>query len=374
MNGLFTPIDGGMLLNELNLNDHGTQLKILSYDKHQTVEGLYIEPFAMNYMNALARFGVSSIDVVTVLAKNIKEQRGPAPARCVFIWDRSLNQDSKRYIELLRSLHPKTTYIIDYDDYICNFFCFKPENSAARYPLQEYLRRKREMDKISFPVIDAKVKDTVRHNSAFWGRLIDAFKNEDEFKNEVLLNRMLKNFAIQPFFKFLWDLDRIISYKNRFWELELKHKYPFSSPDGLAFGINVGQAKLINELAAKGLNTLHLILVKPSWSKEIAPGYIFNQKDVQRKVLLIGMVINKQKIQQAMAGHIGKSDESTSFTGKNQLNYCRLPAKSFFLLGSYEDPIERVAENILTLLNSEFSDAPVQLTPVTDQLLLDNKL
>ncbi|EGR4176856.1 hypothetical protein DDN05_14160 [Vibrio cholerae] len=188
----------------------------------------------------------------------------------------------------------------------------------------------------------------------------------------MILNRLLKNFAIQPFFKYLWELNRIISYKEQFWEIELKHKYPFRNNQSgeLTFGINLGLARLVRDLANKGLNTLHL----PTWRKDVAPGYIFNQHDVYKHVLLIGMVMNIEKIDGVLSGCVGTTDSSTSFTGTNTLNYLPMPAKDFYFLGTYEDPIETVSKNILSLLESKHSDADVNLQRVTDKLLLDNRL
>lgn len=372
MSGLLTPVGDRTTLADLDLSNPDTQLSILTYDKHQTIEGLFIEPFAMNYMTSLEHFGVKPVDVVTVFAKHT----GPGTSRCVFIWCRNSTKESQDYIGRLQSLHPKSTYVVEFSEAQNDFLCFKPDKPDTKFPLQEYLRKKRKLSFIRFPDIAEHVRDDGRHKSAFWGRLTTAFKSPEEFKNEVILNRLLKNFAIQPFFKYLWDLDRIISYKEQFWEIELKHKYPFRNNQSgeLTFGINLGQARLVRDLANKGLNTLHLILVKPTWRKDVAPGYIFNQRDVYKHVLLIGMVINKEKIDGVLSGRVGTSDSSTSFTGTNTLNYLPMPAKDFYFLGTYEDPIETVSKNILSLLESEHSGADVNLLRVTDKLLLDNRL
>jgi len=362
MHELLTPLRGTTPLSMLDLRDRNTQFEILNYDKHQTLEGLQIEPFAMAYTDKLADRGVKSLDVVTIIAKQ-KGQNGKNLPRCIFIWDRSPSEESSAYIRLMQRVEPRTTYTITYSDKDKTFYCHKPGRPEDAYPLQNYLKTKRQNRTIVFPVISSDVRDIERQMSAFWGRLSTSFRGQTEFENEVLLNRIIKNFAIQPFFTWLWDLDRIISYRGRFWEVELKHKYPFRNSNGLAFGINSGQLRLIRDLGRKGMKTLHLILVKPEWNKNADPGYIYNQKGIQQNVLLIGTVIDQCKAEKYLAGNQRQSDATTSYTGNQKLGFYPMPASDFFSLGTYEDPVEKVAGNILKLMEGQLE------TAVTDEML-----
>lgn len=362
MLGTQTPVGNGTALSQLDLNNKIIQFELLSYDKHQTLEGLQIEPVAMTYIRHLEQLGLKVLNVTTVIAL----QKGYGNARCFFVWDRSNNLVSQEYVRTLQKLAPYTTFTVAFDEESSNFYCHKPGREKKMLPLQTYLQGKRSCVTIPFPTIQQSVRDTERQMAVFWGRLHGAFETIDNFKNEVLLNRVLKNFVIQPFFSWLWDLDRIVLYKNQYWEIELKHKYPFrrGAKAPLKFGINVGQAKLVRDLGEIGIRTLHLILVKPDWSKHSDPGYLFNRRDNYNRVLLIGTELTTTKTEALLNQKKQESDETTSFTGAASKNrFLEIPATDFHVLGSYQTPPEEVAENIKSLLDG------VSLVKVTDELL-----
>ncbi|WP_143078399.1 hypothetical protein [Shewanella sp. ECSMB14102] len=361
MLGTQTPVGNGTALSQLDLNNKIIQFELLSYDKHQTLEGLQIEPVAMTYIRHLEQLGLKVLNVTTVIAL----QKGYGNARCFFVWDRSNNLVSQEYVRTLQKLAPYTTFTVAFDEESSNFYCHKPGREKKMLPLQTYLQGKRSCVTIPFPTIQQSVRDTERQMAVFWGRLHGAFETIDNFKNEVLLNRVLKNFVIQPFFSWLWDLDRIVLYKNQYWEIELKHKYPFrrGAKAPLKFGINVGQAKLVRDLGKIGIRTLHLILVKPDWSKHSDPGYLFNRRDNYNRVLLIGTELTTTKTEALLNQKKQESDETTSFTGASKNRFLEIPATDFHVLGSYQTPPEEVAENIKSLLDG------VSLVKVTDELL-----
>lgn len=366
MNGheTLTPIKD-TLLEKLDLNNKEVQFSILSYDKHQTLEGLQIEPLAMAYLHHLERFGVELPNVTTLIAS----QKGSHLSRCIFVWVREPDEISEAYINTLQRLAANTTFVVRYSEVKRTFYCHKPACVTKYYPLQTYLRGKRGVDRISFPEISQSVRDTERQMAVFWGRLAGAFSDHKKFQEEVVLNRILKNFVVQPFFTWLWDLDRIIRYKNTYWEIELKHKYPFERNKTLYFGLNVGQTKLVRELGFVGIRTLHIILVKPIWNKNIDPGYLFNRRDMLGKVLLIGTELTTTKAENMLKQKPRESDVSTSYSGKEKNNFLSISASDFYVLGSYETPPEKVAMNILNLLDGKEEN----LTQVTDQLLFDYK-
>ncbi|MFB2686574.1 hypothetical protein ACE02B_15330 [Shewanella mangrovisoli] len=359
--GTQTPVSNGTVLSQLDLNNKRIQFELLSYDKHQTLEGLQIEPVAMTYIKQLEQLGLEVPNVTTVIAL----QKGLGNARCFFVWDRSNSWVSQEYIRTLQKLAPKTTFIVGFNEESYDFYCHKPGQEEKVLPLQTFLQRKRRCTTIPFPAIQQNVRDTERQMAVFWGRLHGAFETKDNFRNEVLLNRVMKNFVIQPFFSWLWDLDRIILYRNQFWEIELKHKFPFrrGAKAPLKFGINVGQAKLVRDLGKAGVRTLHLILVKPEWNKNSDPGYIFNRRDIHHKVLLIGTELTKDKAEALLNQKAQESDETTSFTGATKNHFLEIPATDFHVLGSYQTPPEEVAENIKLLLEG------TSLEKVTDSLL-----
>ncbi|KHT60912.1 hypothetical protein RJ45_23005 [Photobacterium gaetbulicola] len=361
MHGTQTPVGNGTALSQLDLNNKNTQFELLSYDKHQTLEGLQIEPVAMTYIKHLEQLGLEVPDVTTVIAL----QKGYNNPRCFFVWDRSKNGASEGYIRTLQQLAPRTTYTVAFNEEKTDFYCHKPDRKETAFPLQAYLQRKRRSATIPFPAIQQNVRDTERQMAVFWGRLHGAFETTDSFRNEVLLNRVMKNFVIQPFFSWLWDLDRIVLYRKQYWEIELKHKYPFRRGENtpLKFGINVGQAKLVRDLGQAGIRTLHLILVKPDWNKHSDPGYLFNRRENYDKVLLIGTELSTAKAEALLNQKARESDETTSFTGTSKNRFLEIPATDFHVLGSYQTPPKEVAENIKSLLDG------ATLEKVTDELL-----
>ncbi|GGY95120.1 hypothetical protein [Shewanella fodinae] len=361
IHGTQTPVGNGSVLSQLDLNNKNIQFELLSYDKHQTLEGLQIEPIAMTYIKHLEHLGLEVPNVTTVIAK----QKGAGNARCFFVWDRNNNWASQEYIRTLQRLAPYTTFSVGFDEESCDFYCHKPGREEKVISLQTYLQGKRSFATIPFPSIKQNVRDIERQMAVFWGRLHGAFETIDNFRNEVLLNRVMKNFVIQPFFSWLWDLDRIVLYRNQYWEIELKHKYPFrrGTKAPLKFGINIGQAKLVRDLGTAGVRTLHLILVKPDWKKDSDPGYIFNRRDIYHKVLLIGTELTLAKAEALLNQKAHESDETTSFTGATKNHFLEISATDFHVLGSYQTPPEEVARNIKCLLDG------VSLEKVTDRLL-----
>lgn len=73
------------------------------------------------------------------------------------------------------------------------------------------------------------------------------------------------NWAIQPWFRFAWNVDRIFLVDDQLWLFEVKHKLPFSDreTDDLIFGLNNGEVTNFSLLADCGIRTLFSIMVKP---------------------------------------------------------------------------------------------------------------
>ncbi|KAA8996168.1 hypothetical protein FJU30_22670 [Affinibrenneria salicis] len=364
-----TPIDGLTPLSRLDLHQRNIQFAILSHDKHQTLEGLQIEPIAMEYADRLSTQDIKQLDVVTIICQQRPEGRQRFP-RAIFIWDRRPSASSRNYIATLQRIAPLTTFLVRYDAAAMTFFAHRPGRSDIEMPLQAWLQNKRRLRDIPFTEIADPVRNRDRQISAVWGRLPTAFPNEQDFINEVLLNRVLKNFVIQPFFTWVWDLDRIIEYRDRYWELELKHKFPAQDRQRqtLYFGINRGQLNLIGDLSRQGINTLHMILVKPIWDKQADPGYIYNQKAMHSRTLLVANVITHARASAYMQTPMGTSDESTSYSGKSRLNYHPMPVTDFQLLGTFEDPIDLIARNLRLLLDGQLNQ------PLSEQQLYQARI
>lgn len=95
------------------------------------------------------------------------------------------------------------------------------------------------------------VKDPTRQQQSFSGQLVGAYGKR--LGREVVLPRIFKNFAVQPYFnRGVWDLDRIYcdSARRTYGVIEMKHKYPFGMR-ALQFGINCGSCGVLRDLGSR---------------------------------------------------------------------------------------------------------------------------
>ncbi|WP_433769321.1 hypothetical protein [Pseudomonas putida] len=376
----YTPL--GYFPEEVNLNDLTSEDSILTREKHQLLEGLVIEYVAEQFItNPTLTYSIEILDVITLITRGVPgNQSSNLEQYCSFIWNRdSSNIDD--YILALQKISQgctNTTYICKEDQ--MKFFAKKPSNTKW-LPLQNYLRNKRkiiETKKIKFPQVSDNSKNNGRQLSSILGQLQPAYKNR--IIRDVILPRVFKNYLIQPFFRSGWDLDRIFRYKGKLWEFELKHKYPIDNYDFfeqinktenrfcLSFGINEGQANIIKLLADQGLKTLHLILVKPRWSDQESPGYLFVDEEARKKTLVIGAVLTREKIAEILRGKLSEAPPKTSYDGSNKTGYYRIPRNFFHVIGNYAEGTDILAPKIIKLLDGELN------ATLTTKDLIENRI
>jgi hypothetical protein len=376
----YTPL--GYFPEEVNIKDLTSENSLLTREKHQLLEGLVIEYVAEQFIeNPALQNSIKILDVVTLITKGIPNNHDNTSEQyCSFIWRRD-DSNIDDFILTLQNLSKGCSYTT----YICKeeemrFYVSKP--SAQKWlPLQNYLRNKRkntDYKKIKFPQVSKKSKNNERQISSILGRLQPAYNKR--IITEVILPRVFKNYLIQPFFRSGWDLDRIFRFQGQLWEFELKHKYPIDNYSFfeennnienrycLSFGINEGQAKIIKLLADQGLNTLHLILVKPRWSDQEDPGYLFVDEEARKKTLVIGAILTQEKINEILAGKLKTAPSKTSYNGSTETGYYRIPRNFFHVIGNYADGTDRLAPNIIRLLNGKLTSA------LTTQDLLKNRI
>jgi len=376
----YTPL--GYFPEDIDLTDLTSDDSLLAREKHQLLEGLVIEYVAEQFIATPALKNLITIlDVVTIITKGIPNDRSNTDEQyCSFIWNRD-NSDIRDLVETLQNLSngcTSTTYICEEDNF--KFYVKKPF-SSKRLPLQSYLRNKRnviDVKNITFPQVSSNSKNNERQLSSILGRLQPAYKSR--IVKDVILPRVFKNYLIQPFFRSGWDLDRIFRYKGSLWEFELKHKYPINNYSFfddinntenrycLSFGINEGQANIMKLLAEQGLNTLHLILVKPHWSDQEDPGYLFVDEEARKKTLVIGAVLTLKKINEIVKGKLNKAPPKTSYNGSNQANYYRIPRNFFHVIGNYADGKDSLMPNIIKLLDGELNST------LSTKTLLENRI
>lgn len=376
----YTPL--GYFPEEVDFKNLTSNESLLTREKHQLLEGLVIEYVAEQFIATPGLKNlINVLDVVTLITRGVPNDRSNTIGQyCSFVWKRD-DSDIDDFISILQNLSlgcANTTYICKEEE--MKFFAKKP-SSSKWLPLQSYLRNKRNITddkKIKFPHVDNNSKNNERQLSSILGRLLPAYNKR--IIKDVILPRAFKNYIIQPFFRSGWDLDRIFRYQGKLWEFELKHKYPidnFSFFEGinntnnrycLSFGINEGQANIIKLLAKQGLNTLHLILVKPRWSDQENPGYLFVDEEARKKTLVIGAVLTLEKINAILDGELKKAPSKTSYNGSNETNYYRIPRNFFHVIGSYADGKDSLAPNIIKLLDGKLDSI------LTTKNLIDNRI
>lgn len=376
----YTPL--GYFPEDVDLTNLTSNDSFLAREKHQLLEGLVIEYVAEQFITTpVLKEIITILDVVTIITRGIPDDRSNASDQyCSFIWNRD-ESNIDDYISILQNLSTgciNTTYICKENN--LKFFATKPTDPKW-LPLQTYLRNKRnitDIKKIKFPQINENSKNNARQLSTILGRLQPAYKSN--IVKDVILPRIFKNYIVQPFFRSGWDLDRIFRYQGRLWEFELKHKFPIDNYSFfedindtenrycLSFGINEGQANIMKLLAEQGLNTLHLILVKPRWSDKEDPGYLFVDEEARQKTLVIGAVLTLEKINKIVSGKLKTAPPKTSYNGSRKTNYYRIPRNFFHVIGSYADGKNSLMPNIIKLLDNKLSST------LTTKDLLDNRI
>lgn len=347
-------------LDTLNLFDSETQRRILGFDKHQLLEGLVVEAVGEQYISGLEKHPLAELADIVVFRAKQKDRRSAA----WFVWERTNNIASSNLIATLSSNFPGTVLKCDYDFETSDFISYRLDSKDAQEPIQTFLARLRKIEQLSpgsFQKPQGNVQDKERMLEAFWGHLRSAYGGK--LIDEVVLPRIFKNFGIQPFFTWGWDVDRIFSYDSILWQMELKHKYPFASRDGLCFGINRGQINLIKELADSGIKTIHIIMVKPVWSDKISPGYLHTRPELRQKVAILAKIIDSSEATRLHLLTNKFSGSKTTYRGQGRLSYVPVKVSEFHQVGTYADKVNDVLENILSLIEGKYQ------SPVIDSHL-----
>lgn len=343
-------------LNDLNLADHELASRILGADKHQLVEGLVVEClFDQIVENVSTASGqkVIALDVESVVVDTMRnEERWLA-----FIWVRSMSEGLGRYLAALeKCLVP---YLVTFKDgeFIASRVLGGKRAVPAR-PLQELMMELSGGRMTPFRV-DSSVKNADRQRQAFWGFISDYYKGN--IGDRVVLPRIFINCAIQPYFRSVWNLDRIFIVDKDVWLFEVKHKFPMDR-SGLSFGINDGEIKILDMLAGAGIRCLHTILVKPYWTKDVGSMYLLNSLNVRGCAAVIATVLDEATTAKIMGKQSGRSGAHTSITGSSGLSFKSIAAVDFKVLGLLSDHPAALAAKMFAVMtgsttNSSVSDA-----------------
>lgn len=246
-------------LKDLDLADSELCATILAEDKHQLAEGLVVENLFDQIIDAVPGTlpGALTLDVETAVV----DARGTSGGWRAFVWARSRQPGLGRYLNALSRRF--RTWLIDYDRDEGTFVTREWKGGTAiggHRPLAAVMSEL--AGRPPLPVkIAGSVRDAHRQRLSFWGFLADTYG--DQLGPRIVLPRLLLNHGIQPWFRAVWNLDRILVRDDDVWMLEIKHKFPFGRKE-LRFGINTGELGVIRLLGEAGIRCLHAILVKPS--------------------------------------------------------------------------------------------------------------
>ncbi|WP_158791500.1 hypothetical protein [Granulicella sp. L60] len=324
-------------LSSIDINERATQQDILFYDKHQLLEGLVAE----NHVDQILEKTVQDeerlvrLNVTSVLAGSSKSQK-----RYVLVLDQGCEPDLLRaYLSQLTKRF--IVKLVRYDEAARDFVTHpgKYVEDVALDGSYGNLVKALNRNPVFIPIAEA-IKDPTRQKQGFWGQLVGAYG--DRLGTDVVLPRIFKNFAIQPYFdRGVWDIDRVFwdAQSRLFSVFEVKHKFPSGSGKyPLSFGINVGSVGMLLDLAEAGFRCFHTIMVKPYWNKGVSVTFLFNNLEARKHVLFCGKNFDRNEFLQLSQKKAYSAPSDTSLTGSNTLPFVFFDAVSLFRIGLLDDP------------------------------------
>lgn len=349
-------------LDTLDITAPSTQRDILMRDKHRLLEGLVVEEVFRGILDRLSDQCARSLPLSLVRAAS----RGRADAW--FIWNHESSDDSATKLHDLleqsyRNRVVSSRYYPEQRDFMIDRY-----RQYKGFPLQDLLGKHRNVQPF-FEIPDQNVRDADRLMQSIYG-LKGARADFDMF-NEVVLHRLFKNCALSAYFRWVWDTDNIIELPDgRFIQLEVKHKYPFPKNGNwpLKFGINTGQVNTMKRLSEAGIDTFHLILVKPRWEDSTSPEYLIRDIASRDKVLLIGRYLDAETLESIEQSAQQTSGKTESYSGNQAQDYKPVLASGFVHLGTLDDRVEDLGANILAGMQRR------PLPPVRDEDLREKRL
>lgn len=337
---------------DLDLDSPQTAYEILAHDKHSIAEGMVVESLFDQIIQYIPKVveGESAIllDVETFITRDPKNF-GNAHA---FVWARTKGEGLGRYLCALSKGF--NVYLLEWCDLSAGFKArvFQPGRPIEWFPLEKFVRELGHEHGERYEVTE-NVRNRDRQLGAFWGYLKES--HGKFLKDRVALPRLLVNWGIQPWFKSVWNIDRVVILGGQIWALEVKHKFPYGEPGPLKFGLNVGEAYMLRDLARVGIKGLHVIVVKPYWDMNVGSSYLVSNYDVRDQALVLGMTIGKREINRILARPSESSPSHTSVDGKKKPNYKPVAVTDFTTL-SFLAKREEIAKRICLLLQEKLNE------------------
>ncbi len=335
-------------LRSLDLSNRDLATAILCSEKHSLVEGLIVECLFDQILDCVPKnfSNVTRLPVETVVAKGSNSSAKPV----AFVWAKEKTDGLGRYLVALQERF--RVVLVEY----------QPSDGFVASPVSG---GRREADPIALVklveslagraptpfVVSESVRDQVRQLTAIWGFLSQHY--DSRLPAEILLPRILINYGIQPWFRAVWNVDRIFLVDGHLWTFEVKHKFPFGRP--LQFGLNNGEAWIAGQLERCGIRGIFSIMVKPVWSKDVGSMYILNDMSARDRTHVVGRVLDAESIDEIMNRQSLTSGAHTTITGSKggELKFKPILASSFSKLGVLSDKPADIASKIVTLLRGE---------------------
>jgi hypothetical protein len=342
-------------LRSLDFEDANLASKIIETDKDTLVEGLIVENTFDQILAPLSQMETAPLvvlDIETIIAATDGR-------RYAFVWPRSRQPGLGRYLQALQRV--MTVFVVELQEgeFLATPFEQGALNRTKRQPLTDAAQQISGSRGRVRPV-DLSVRDAGRLKGAFWGFLSAVYK--ERLWEKVLLPRLFINHGLSPYFGQVWNLDRICLYRERIWLLEIKHKFPFPSREGLRFGINEGELQNVEALHRVDIQCLHAVLVKPVWQKGASAMYLYNNRDLQQRVAVIAMNLGKAS-RQILGTRARVAPRHTSVGGNTEVRYYPLRPDNFSYIGSLTDSTEALGKGLCAALDGE------KLPPVADSML-----
>ena len=354
---LLTPLGP---LDRLETGNWEVQKDLLSMDKHRLLEGLAIEGTMNSIFQQMPTLGATPLPLSLLRTA----QRGKPDLW--WIWNHSPGEPgANKLFEMLEQKNPKRVVLCDYDENQHDFIITRYFKRTGE-SIQKRLMNQRRVKDPDFVRPAPLLQEVERVLTAFF-RIKDGSYDRDMF-NDVVLHRLFKNCAIQPFYHYLWDIDTILELPNgRLVQVEIKHKFP-GGRDTLFFGLNDGQVKTMLELARCGIDTFHINVVKPYWDSNTSTGYLLNDPSIRNNVLVVGHYLNQEKLEGLVKAKSGSSGKSESLYGNKGQNFKSIPVTDFVRIGTLNEIIDSGPVRILAGAERK------KLPPLTKQELLEKRL
>lgn len=351
-------------LASLDLMDGDLCLEILAGEKHQLVEGLVVESVFDQIFEDVPAYldGALLLDVDTAIVDTGSGDDGWH----AFVWvrDRERATGLRRYLAALEKRFQ--VWLVETDTPLTTFW------------VRSWSDGKLAPERHTLPVVAGRisgrrprplrvaedVRNAIRQRQSFWGFLHG--QHGDETGQRVILPRLFMNCGIQPWFRRVWNLDRILVHGDDIWLLELKHKYPMRGRL-LSFGLNTGELGMIVRLGEAGVRCLHAIVVKPVWSMNAGPMYLFNDLRMRARAALVGIDLDASITSAMLAGRRTSSASHTTFSGEGANSFHTLRCDRFSRLGLLSDSAAVLARGIAGIVSG------TALPALEDQWLLELK-